>query len=237
MSDQSFREQSRNNFQPVVGPPTNDQIKVGCLQRIADATELMAKNYIFMQNELDRYKRWYEQERKSGERMARRIAALQGVITKKKKGTLKLLIPIFVFLASCHPARNMERTLTAEPAHNFNQPSNSFFIPKAMADTLLRIDTLLPPSEKAMTFINNGTGWIHLHEVGMKCSCVQCRNKADTLRATLIVYYDKGPAILHTKPGFVIQQNWKDEIYLDDKKQVIKAPLEVLTYKLRRAKL
>jgi hypothetical protein len=58
----------------------------------------------------------------------------------------------------------------------------------------------------------------------------------DTLRATLIVYYDSGPAILHTKPGFVVRQFAKEEIYLDDKKKVIKAPLEVLTYKLKNHK-
>lgn len=53
----------------------------------------------------------------------------------------------------------------------------------------------------------------------------------DTLRCTLIVYYDNGPAILHTKPGFVVIG--KSEIFLDDKKRVMKAPWEVLTYKLK----
>lgn len=52
----------------------------------------------------------------------------------------------------------------------------------------------------------------------------------DTIRATLIVYYDNGPAILHTKPGFVV----RGEIFLDDRKKVIKAPLEVLTYKIKK---
>lgn len=58
------------------------------------------------------------------------------------------------------------------------------------------------------------------------------QDKPDTLRATLIVYYDRGPAILHTKPGFVVIG--KDTVYLDDKKKVIKAPWEVLTYKIKR---
>lgn len=57
--------------------------------------------------------------------------------------------------------------------------------------------------------------------------------RPDTLRATLIVYYDRGPAILHTKPGFVV---WRDDeiVYLDDKKKLIKAPWEVLTYKIKK---
>jgi len=59
--------------------------------------------------------------------------------------------------------------------------------------------------------------------------------KSDTIRATLIVYYDgNGPAILHTKPGFVVQACYGVVTYLDDKKKIIKAPLEVLTYKLKK---
>lgn len=58
-------------------------------------------------------------------------------------------------------------------------------------------------------------------------------HRPDTLRATLIVYYDRGPAILHTKPGFVV---WGDSeiVYLDDKKKVIKEPWEVWTYKIKK---
>lgn len=59
-------------------------------------------------------------------------------------------------------------------------------------------------------------------------------DKPDTVRVTLIVYYDSGPAILHTKPGFVVKQYGKDDIYMDDKKKVIKAPLEVFSYKLKK---
>jgi hypothetical protein len=59
-------------------------------------------------------------------------------------------------------------------------------------------------------------------------------SKPDTIRATLIVYYDRGPAILHTKPGFVVMRFDKDDVYLDDKRRVVKAPFEVLTYKLKR---
>lgn len=58
--------------------------------------------------------------------------------------------------------------------------------------------------------------------------------KFDTLRATLIVYYDSGPAILHTKPGFVVTKGWSIDGYLDDKKRVIKAPWEVLTYRIKK---
>lgn len=56
----------------------------------------------------------------------------------------------------------------------------------------------------------------------------------DTLRATLIIYYDRGPAILHTKPGFVVLRGGKEDVYLDDRKKEIKAPLEVWSYKIKK---
>lgn len=58
--------------------------------------------------------------------------------------------------------------------------------------------------------------------------------KPDTLRCTLIVYYDSGPAILHTKPGFVVRQWNMDDVYLDDRKKIIKAPWEVYGYKIKK---
>jgi hypothetical protein len=57
--------------------------------------------------------------------------------------------------------------------------------------------------------------------------------KPDTLRATLIVYFDNGRSILHTMPGFVVRQEFKDNIYLDDRKRVVKKPVEVFSYKLK----
>lgn len=80
-----FKELSKENWVPNMGTVTNDSIKTGCLQRIADASELMASNFIALQNDRDYYKRRLNEESESGERMARRIRALQGVITKMKK--------------------------------------------------------------------------------------------------------------------------------------------------------
>lgn len=56
----------------------------------------------------------------------------------------------------------------------------------------------------------------------------------DTIRATLIVYYDRGPAILHTKLGYVVRKWGEEDVYLDDKKRVVKSPLEVFSYKLKK---
>lgn len=85
----SFKDQSRidwhNKDRQLYA--TEEDIKTGALQRIADATEVMAKNYIKMQSDLDLYKRLYKEVSESNSRMARRIYSLKGVITKlKKKG-------------------------------------------------------------------------------------------------------------------------------------------------------
>jgi uncharacterized protein YukE len=62
-----------------------EQLTLGCLQRIATATELSCKDrerlerdYRYMRGERDRY-------RQEAEQMARRIAALKGQITKLKR--------------------------------------------------------------------------------------------------------------------------------------------------------
>lgn len=67
------------------GYPGHENIKLGCLQRIADATEAMAANFIKLQNDVDYYKRRYTEESEAGQRLARRNAALRGVINRMKK--------------------------------------------------------------------------------------------------------------------------------------------------------
>lgn len=58
-----------------------EQIKVGTMQRIADACELMAKNHGNLIEERDRYKRWYEDERQRREHRDNEIRGLRGRIT------------------------------------------------------------------------------------------------------------------------------------------------------------
>lgn len=88
MGHKSFREESKLDYGRVTDANlNNDELQLGAILRIADATESMAQNYVRLQNERDRYERWYKDSKASGERMARRIAALRGVITKMKKAT------------------------------------------------------------------------------------------------------------------------------------------------------
>ena len=67
-----------------------ERLTVGCLQRIADATEKMAHNYQQLITERDRYERWYEQEKRSRQALERRVAALRGRITKLLKANVVL---------------------------------------------------------------------------------------------------------------------------------------------------
>lgn len=82
-----FKQQSKENWS---GQEIIENINAGSLQRIADATEKMAGNYTRLQNDCDLYKRWYEAGREERNRLANRIKALKGVITKQKKQIAEL---------------------------------------------------------------------------------------------------------------------------------------------------
>lgn len=90
MAYTTYKEASRANFGIQHGDSsaatfTNEQINIGSLQRIADATEVMAKNYIELQRELEKYKRWYQEEVQRVSHRDKIIAGLRGHITKLKK--------------------------------------------------------------------------------------------------------------------------------------------------------
>lgn len=83
----NYREVSRFNFGKLSdGESVSiEELQIGCMQRIADASELMSKNYLQMQSDMDWFRRKLQQERDDNKRMARRIAAYQGIIKKLKK--------------------------------------------------------------------------------------------------------------------------------------------------------
>lgn len=88
MSD-NFTTESRKEWHSPDRAPTDAQLTLGCLQRIANATELMARRYSELLAERDRYQRWYEQEHESAKRMARRITSLKGAVTLAKRRAAK----------------------------------------------------------------------------------------------------------------------------------------------------
>lgn len=83
------RENSRTGWGKNVNgewnPDLND-IKLGCLLRIADATEAMAKNHVQLQRGLDFYKAAYERANNTNAWLARSNAAMRGYIKRLKRG-------------------------------------------------------------------------------------------------------------------------------------------------------
>lgn len=90
MGFKSYRKESREDY-GLKGPEvtedtalTGDQLRTGCLMRIADATEAMARNHDSIIGERDMYKRWYEEARRDVEHLQKSASALRGIITKIK---------------------------------------------------------------------------------------------------------------------------------------------------------
>ena len=65
--------------------PDREAITLNCLQRIADATEAMAKRHTEIIEERDGHKADSDYYRQVADIQSRRISALRGVITKLKR--------------------------------------------------------------------------------------------------------------------------------------------------------
>lgn len=84
----SYREESRTNWGVTVPDsvkPDREQLHLGCMLRIADATEAMAKNFVQLQNDL----KW-EKERnirlvERNDKLQRQVNAYKGILKKLKK--------------------------------------------------------------------------------------------------------------------------------------------------------
>lgn len=85
MAAKSLRGLSRTEWESSSEVVTRDDIILGALLRIADATEAMAKSHTALVAEKEQAiqsRNYYQAE---SERMARRIHALRGVITRFKR--------------------------------------------------------------------------------------------------------------------------------------------------------
>lgn len=83
----SYREESRTNWGVTVTEntkPDREQLMLGCMLRIADATEAMAKNYTQLQNEL----KWANEKNGRNqtriEKLQRQVNAYKGIVKKLK---------------------------------------------------------------------------------------------------------------------------------------------------------
>lgn len=64
---------------------TTEQINIGCLLRIADATEKMAQRYDELINSRDYFKREVDRLRRENDRLGRSNASLRGHLKRAKK--------------------------------------------------------------------------------------------------------------------------------------------------------
>lgn len=80
-----LREWSKGRWLPNSSKPDIEEIQSGCLQRIADATEMMSKNHDALVRDRDIYKRLFRDSKDRIEQLERSNAALRGVITRLKK--------------------------------------------------------------------------------------------------------------------------------------------------------
>lgn len=78
----SLRDSSKQNW---AGGSTLEQINAGSLQRIADASEIMASNFVSLQNDRDWYKKRHEEEKTRRQRLEHSNAALRGHIKHIKQ--------------------------------------------------------------------------------------------------------------------------------------------------------
>lgn len=67
------------------GEHSIEQLTLGCLQRIATATEAMSKYHVRLLNDRDHYELRYREKVVEVEAIARSNRALRGVITKLKR--------------------------------------------------------------------------------------------------------------------------------------------------------
>ncbi|MES2779930.1 MAG: hypothetical protein V4651_08520 [Bacteroidota bacterium] len=88
MGNKSYRDASRENWTNRF-ELTNEDINTGSLQRIADATEVMAKNHneLIRENdslkrEVERYRLWYNQEQKLNRYLRGNITRLKNKLKK-----------------------------------------------------------------------------------------------------------------------------------------------------------
>jgi hypothetical protein len=83
----NYRTESREQYgqNTESGLLCADQLKLGAILRIADATEKMAKNYDDLIRDRDHYKSYYYQELTESAKLEKTIAGLRGYITRLKK--------------------------------------------------------------------------------------------------------------------------------------------------------
>jgi hypothetical protein len=88
MSKHNYRDESRKNWQiekPNGTTLNNEELMLGCMLRIADNTELMAGNFIKMQNNIKALERDVEFYRSERDRVTKQLQVQKGLNTRLHK--------------------------------------------------------------------------------------------------------------------------------------------------------
>lgn len=85
-----LRKRSRQEVTIAKDAADYSDVKLGCMLRIADATEAMAQNYTRLINERDRYQRWYEEEAKTVSNLRKEVTNLLRIKNRYKNQNEKL---------------------------------------------------------------------------------------------------------------------------------------------------
>ena len=86
----TYREESRENWERNKSgnedsfEKQSTRLSIGCLQRIADACEVMGRKVAALEADRDSWKRFAESRSKTNEYLLRRIAGLKGALTRLK---------------------------------------------------------------------------------------------------------------------------------------------------------
>jgi len=86
----TLRDVSKSNC-AVSGHPNLRETEIGCLQRIADATELMALRYRELANGRDYWRRMATSAREERDGFRRQVIAYKATVTRMKRAAAKAL--------------------------------------------------------------------------------------------------------------------------------------------------
>ncbi|HET8883026.1 MAG TPA: hypothetical protein VFM56_12695 [Solimonas sp.] len=90
MTARTYREASRTDwYRSDGGQPDLEQMKLGAMQRIADAAEKMAQRHTELIGERDWYERKYKQEQAANRRLCYQLRGARGQVTKARRAALQ----------------------------------------------------------------------------------------------------------------------------------------------------
>lgn len=89
----SLRDESREQYKQNGEIISLQELKTGCLQRIADAVERMCVDRVKLERDVDMYKKLWTAAVNDRDQLERSNAALRGVVTRRNNEIKRLRRP------------------------------------------------------------------------------------------------------------------------------------------------